>query len=179
MENIINNLISKLHDINDALLIDLLKQKLVKTYVYNPSFTDKEIHTTTHGLSRVLCNMVKQENELNINYTKRKLIIDKNSCTGYIDWDNISDDDNFLRSPCKNSLLKTHRSRLNTFTYYGENKKNDVCISCMKRKNNLQKYVTDIDEMNWQTIDKLMNKETVEVFAAINKIKNKLKQLKK
>jgi hypothetical protein len=179
MENKINNLISKLDVFDDVLLIELLKQKLVKTYIYNPCFTEKEIKSTTHGLKRVLCNMSKNENDSNYSYVKRKSIIKKNSCSGFFDFEKHNEDDDFKTTPCKYSELKIHKSSWNNFSFYDGNMKNEICISCTNRKKKMQNYIDDLDEKNYETIENLMTKETIEIFAAINKIKNKLNQIKK
>lgn len=176
MENEINNLINKLDISNDALLIDLLKQKLVKRYTYNPTFTDKEIKYAKQGLQMVVTNIIKKERFNILQYKKATSILDNNRCDGYKQFSqNI-----YPRLHCKYAINKEMtNSNMRTFTYKDNDEENPVCVSCKKRCDVLGEIIDTYNEKSYKFQDTLITKETIEIFAAINKIKNKLNQIKK
>jgi hypothetical protein len=177
METEINNLINKLDISTDILLIELLKQKLVKRYTYNPTFTDKEIKYAKQGLVMVVNNISKKERFNIVKYKKATTILDNNRCDGYKEFSENS----YPKIHCKYAIDKEMESSFNmrSFIYKDNDETNPVCISCKKRCDILEKIIHNYNENSYQFQDTLITKETIEVFAVINKIKNKLKEIKK
>jgi hypothetical protein len=179
METEINNLINKLDISTDILLIELLKQKLLKRYTYNPTFTDKEIKYAKQGLIMVVNNISKKERFNILKYKKATTILDNNSCDGRTEYR----ESHYPYTPCKYAIIERKKFTTNgignLYQFYVNNKSNPICISCQNRCKKLYTIIQDIEEKSYQFQDTLITKETIEVFAVINKIKNKLKEIKK
>jgi hypothetical protein len=159
----IDYLISKLDPDSDILLIHLLEQKLRVVEHYDVNITDKEIERTKVGINRTISSTLDSIHNDNPIVKKINKILDRG--------------DNIWCNSCKHSITETTYYRDIPFTRNKQNTDNPVCVSCENRCDVLREYKEKLrDKLDFDSNQ--LGDDFIKSKALINKITNKLKQVK-
>lgn len=165
MRNAINNLISKLDDKDDSLLISLLNIKLndLPFSLSQPHFTQKELSMTESGLNTQIRNYLDYILPTSNKSKKAASIIKSNECYD-----------------CKFSVqkyVKYGKNNMYQMPIDIMNENNPICISCDKWKDKLNVFCNLHDDNISQCRDGLITDDVVKTKALINKLQRKIKQI--